>query len=166
MAWFDLDEDYYNKTLPSDLIKIRQSLVQDSNDFTGIKLCYDLQTAKKVLTWSNRETIRNEIIALRSQNLVEIKENSTPAEPAGIRWLGFDFVSLGSWSLLAGGIFIAPSYFLRWQNQLNENGLMDDATSLRDYAEDYSVAARKKGVEPFPEGLHGIEAIEIGRLVG
>ena len=166
MAWFDLDEDYYKKTLPADLLKVRQSLVEDSNDFTGIKLCYDLQTAEKVLAWSNREGRRNEIIAVRSQKLSEIKKKSLPFESQAIDWLGFDFVSLGHWSLLAGGMFAAPSYFSRWNGNLNEHGLMDDPDIIREFAGDYFIAAEKRGVEPLPDEVYGLEAVEVGRICG
>ena len=55
MAWFDLDEDYYTKNLPADLLKVRRLLFDNNRDFTGIELCHDLQSAEKVLEWSNRE---------------------------------------------------------------------------------------------------------------
>jgi hypothetical protein len=164
MAWFDLDEDYYKNTLPADLLKVRQSLVENSNDFTGIKPCYDLQTAKKVLAWSNRGGSRNEIIAVRSQKMVEIKKKSLPFDSQEIDWLGFDFAALGHWSLLAGGMFVSPSYFSRWNGNLNEHGLMDDSNIILEFGKDYSVAAKKRGVEPLPDDVYGLEAIEIGRI--
>jgi hypothetical protein len=165
MPWFDLDEDYYAKTLPGDLLEIRKSLSEGSRDFTGIELCYDLQMASKVLEWSNREVTRNEVIAVRSQKLVELKKKSLALDSEEIDWLGFDFVSLGHWSLLAGGMFTSPSYFLRWQAYLNEHGLMSNENILREFASDYSAAAKKNGVEPIPEEVYGLEAIEIGRIV-
>ncbi len=164
MAWFDLDEDYYKKTLPNDLLEIRQSLARDNKDFSGIKLCYDLRVAKKVLEWSNREAVRNEVIAVRSQKLVEMKNKSLSLNSEEIDWLGFDFVSLGHWSLLGGGMFVSPSYFSRWQEYLNEHGLMSGESILREFASNYSAAAKKNSVEPIPDEVYGLEAIEIGRI--
>ena len=163
MPWFDLDEDYYKNSLPGDLLEIRRSLNNDNNDFTGIDLCYDLRTAQKVLAWSNRETERNEMIAVRSQRLIEIKNNSLELE-SEIEWLGFDFFSLGHWSLLAEGMFSSPSYFLRWQGYLNEHGLMSSESILLEFTRDYFVAAEKNGVDPLPDEIYGFEAIEIGRI--
>ena len=166
MPWFDLDEDYYAKTLPGDLLEIRKCLSEDGRDFTGIELCYDLQMANKVLEWSNREVTRNEVIAVRSQKLVELKKKSLALDSAEIDWLGFDFVSLGHWSLLAGGMFTSPSYFLRWQEYLNEHGLISNESIMREFASDYSAAAKKNGVEPIPDEVYGLEAIEIGLTCG
>jgi hypothetical protein len=166
MAWFDLDEDYYKKTLPDDLLKIRRSLEKDNEDFSGIKLCYDLRAAQKILAWSNREAGKNEVIAVRSQKLDELKKKSLALDSEEIDWLGFDFVSLGHWSLLAGGMFTSPSYFLRWEEYLNEHGLMSNESILHEFARDYSAAAKKNGVEPIPDEVYGLEAIEIGRIRG
>jgi hypothetical protein len=109
---------------------------------------------------------RNEVIAVRSQKLVELKKKSLALDSEEIDWLGFDFVSLGHWSLLAGGMFTSPSYFLRWEEYLNEHGLMSNESILREFARDYSAAAKKNGVEPIPEEIYGLEAIEIGRIRG
>jgi hypothetical protein len=147
------------------LLEIRKTLSEGSRDFTGIELCYDLQTAKKVLEWSNREGSRNEIIAVRSQKLIEIKKKSLPFESPEIDWLGFDFVSLGHWSLLAGGMFTSPSYFSRWNKDLNEHGLMNNPSIIHEFAGDYSIAAEKRGVEPLPDEVYGIETIEVGRIL-
>jgi hypothetical protein len=42
---------------------------------------------------------------------------------------------------------------------------MSNENILREFASDYSAAAKKNGVEPIPEEVYGLEAIEIGRIV-
>ena len=43
---------------------------------------------------------------------------------------------------------------------------MDDTDLIREFAEDYSDAAKKRGVEPLPDEVYGLEAIEVGRIRG
>jgi hypothetical protein len=61
-------------------------------------------------------------------------------------------------------MFVSPSYFSRWNGNLNEHGLMDDSNIILEFGKDYSVAAKKRGVEPLPDDVYGLEAIEIGRI--
>jgi hypothetical protein len=48
---------------------------------------------------------------------------------------------------------------------VSEHGLMSNENILREFASDYSAAAKKNGVEPIPDEVYGLEAIEIGRIV-
>ena len=73
-------------------------------------------------------------------------------------------IALGHWSLLAGGIFVAPSYFSKWNSYLNTRGLINDPSIINEFASDYSIAAEKGGVEPLPEEVYGLEVIEVGRI--
>ncbi len=81
-----------------------------------------------------------------------------------VEWLGYDFLALGHWSLVLEGVFASPSYFGRWVGRLNRHGLMADQNSMHEFAKDYETAAAEGGVEPLPESVYGLEAIEIGRL--
>lgn len=164
MPWFDLDEEYYKDSLPANLRDIRDKLAKSNEDFSGIRVCQDAQAARLALHWANRKVPRNEAIVLRSPRLVEVKGRELFCDVHQIDWLGFDFVELGHWSLLAGGIFAAPSYFRRWHDYLNANGLMPAEVEIREYASDYKAAATKGGVEPTPDQVYGLEAIEVGRI--
>ena len=162
MPWFDVDEDYYQGSLPDDLNQLRSSLKAD--DFTGVNLCYDLEAARRMLAWSNRKCERNELVAVRSERLVAIKRKTITIEQE-IQWKGFDFVSLGNWSLLADGLFCRPKYFAAWKKHLNNHGLMDDPGLLPAFARSYSMGVLEDVVEPLPEEDYDLDAIEVGSLV-
>jgi hypothetical protein len=163
MPWFDLDEDYYSGKLPADLAEVRKALTKRNADFTGIEVCGAREASEQILNYCNREIRRNELIVIESQVLGEIKGLKISQDVA-IEWLGFDVVSLGHWSLLENGLFVAPSYFARWHGELNQAGLFDTAAYSEDFAVDYKTAAAKGGVEELPPDVYGIEAVRIGRV--
>lgn len=164
MPWFDLEEDHYHGAkLPPELARIRRQIKAQNQDFSGIEVCTRYDDAKSVLAYSNRQAVRNEVIAVRSEQLGAIKAEVLTAPPE-IAWVGFDFVAIGYWSLLENGLFAAPSYFARWVGQLNENGLFDDPSDLPAFFHDYQVAASKGGTEDLPSTEFGVDAIQIGRF--
>ena len=163
MPWFDLEEDHYFTKLPPELSRIRRQIKAQNQDFSGIEVCTQYDDAMSVLTYSNRQAIRNELIAVRSEQLGGIKAEVLTG-PAEIEWVGFDFVVIGGWSLLENGLFPAPSYFARWVGHLNANGLFDDPSILPAFLNDYQVVASKGGVEELPSPHYGVDALQIGRL--
>ena len=165
MPWFDVDEHYYTGTLPPNYVSAKMILKEKNRDFTGIELCYDIHSAQSLLEYSNREEVRNELIALRSEKLMTVKGNPAAENPQNLEWLGYDLIALGHWSLLRDGLFVSPSYFGRWTPYLNENGLISDPTILDDFVCDYSVAAGKQAVEELPDEVYGFDAIQVGRVV-
>jgi hypothetical protein len=163
MPWFDLDEDYYAARLPADLAGARKTLTNENADFTGIEICRERKLAEQILGYCNRESRRNELIAIASQALGEIKDVTIPQDIA-IEWIGFDVVALGHWSLLEDGLFVAPSYFARWHEEFNHNGLFDSPDHVEEFAMNYRSAAAKGGVEELPPEVYGVAAIRIGRV--
>jgi hypothetical protein len=75
-----------------------------------------------------------------------------------------DLLDLGHWSLLENGLFPAPSYFARWMENLNKNGLFVDSTDFDGFVQDYLVAVAKGGAEPLPPVVYGMEPIGVGRI--
>jgi hypothetical protein len=163
MPWFEIEEDYYAKTLNSRVAEMWQLLKTTNQDFSGFEMCRDIETAKCLLEYSNQKVPRNELIAVRSKALSNIKGEFN-FDDARIDWFGFDIVSLGHWSLLRDGLFMAPSYFAKWTSYLNKNGVFEDSSVAQEYANDYNLAAEKRGVEELPPSVYGIDAIEIGRV--
>ena len=117
-----------------------------------------------VLDWCNRHARRNQIIAVRSPKLCQIKGRSVACEGGATQWLGYDFVALGHWSLLVAGLFVRPSAFPQWESRLNQHGLFPDGLLLERYYGDYQQAASRGEVEDLPPEVYGTDAIEIGRV--
>jgi hypothetical protein len=163
MPWFDLDEDYYVGKLPAALTSTRRKIKESNRDFSGIDVCDNYEDAEAILEYSNRQSLRNEIIVVRSEKIREIKGNVLFTDRE-IDWLGIDLVALGAWSLLENGLFPSPSYFARWTQKLNSNGLLIDSTDFSGVVQDYLVEVSKRGAEELPSDLYGMDPIEIGRV--
>jgi len=165
MPWFDVEEDFFLGVLPKELVDLWKRLKKENNDFSGLHLCQNYSNATKMLAYSNRESVRNELIAVRSKVLSEIKNETTFSEvEVNIDWLGYDIVAIGHWSLLEGGLFAAPSYFSHWTNRLNSHGLFSEDSFLEEYSNDYQRAALRNGVEALPSTVYGIDSIQIGKV--
>jgi len=162
MAWFDLDEEFYKGTLPSAIQQLRQSLVASNDDFTGMKICKDLEMCKSLLEFSNLVEPQNEFIVVRSPMLTDVKGAIEIDEDSYI-WLGYDCVSLGNWSLLREGLFRSPGSFAEWATIVNEHGLLPSPTLVDDYVRLYAGAAATDQVEEVPVSPYGISPVEIGR---
>ncbi len=163
MPWFDLDEDHYAGKLPTSLESTRRKIKEANRDSCGLDVCDGYKDAETILEYSNRDFERNEIIAIRSERLQEIK-GSVLYTDTEIDWIGVDLVALGAWSLLENGLFPAPSYFARWTTCLNSDGLLIDSTDFDSFVRDYFVAVSKGGAEELPPSLYAIDPIEVGRI--
>lgn len=164
MEWFDVDEDYYAGSLPQEINAIRETIKKACADFTGIKICSNLQSAIKLLDYSNRIQTRNEIIAVSSPTLIKLK-GSLNIDSSHIHWLGYDVICLGHWSLLCDGLFARPGAFERWLPSLNKHGLFSSDTVVEDYNRDYRQAALHGLVEELPQGIYATEGVRVGRVV-
>lgn len=163
MAWFDLDEDFYHGVLPSNIQQARQLIKSNNVDFTGIDLCKDWALTIELLEYSNRHFLANELIAIRSELLNEIK-GVAYIDTLEISWVGYDIVSLGNWSLLYAGLFTSPEYFAEWQYLVNSCGLFSSPTHCSEYIQAYRIAAGQGVVEELPDSPYGIDIIEIGKV--
>lgn len=161
--WADvMDDDYYEGKLPrnvkSDLARLKR------NDFSGIDLCQDIAVASRLLTYSNRSSLRNELIVIRSPSLAALK-GCVETELA-VEWVGFDVFALGEWSLISHGIFLHPDKYPDWRVQLNCHGLFNDPSLTSPYSLAYEEAVARGYSEPIApksSGL-GILSVEIGRV--
>jgi hypothetical protein len=163
MPWFDFDEAYYNGSLPAPLVEFRMHLKECNRDFTGIEVCDNYEDAKSGLEFVNREKNVNEIIAISSKTLADIKGSAVIGKES-YNWLGIDPILLGGWSLLENGLFPAPSYFNRWLGSLNSNGLLESSANIEEFVTDYQTAVTKHGAEELLSSPYGLESVEIWRV--
>lgn len=161
MPWFDVDEALYDETLPPRLRGLRRQL--ESNDFTGLDLATDLDDLKEMLAFSNRQHTRNEVVALHSAVLAQVKP--TFDFPFGdIEWLGFDVAPLGNFSLLLEGLFAHPSLFERHLSALNPFGLLSTEEEVANYVDTYRALSDLGLVEGLVEEPYPVDAIHVGHL--
>ncbi len=165
MPWFDIEEDYYAGRLDDEIAETWSALKAANQDFTGFEVCRDLSTAMQLLAYSNRKAGRNELIVVRSHTMATVKGGVAPADVGAVRWAGFDVVALGHWSLLEGGLFVAPNYFKNCAARLTNEGLLDGPISSEEYLRDYVIAARDNAVEELPPLVYEVDLVEIGRRV-
>lgn len=163
MPWFDVDDDSYAGQLPPDVRQQWERLQSTNTDTSGIRLCREVAAAAAMLTYANRRVAANELIALRSARLAEVK-GTIRAKEIGLEWIGYDVVSLGWWSLLEG-LFWAPSAFPGWMVRVNGDGLLPDRETARAFIEAYRTAERAGDVEEIPEAEADTALIEIARVV-
>jgi hypothetical protein len=163
MAWFDVDEAYYAGTLPAELRILREAAKEPFN-FTGLDLVADIQHARELLAFSNRDHKQNEIMAVFSEVLTSIYGTFTLAANE-LEWLGWDAALLGSYSLLEDGLFWKPQLFEEHRQALNLRGLFPSAEVARGYVAAYRPLA-DKGVldEPLVEEPYPVDAVRVGHL--
>jgi hypothetical protein len=163
--WADVfDDDFYIGKAPSDISLWGNKLKTTSNDFTGIDVCQDSDMANRLLEYSNRVSASNELIAVRAPLLQPVKGLTKTNLP--IAWLGYDFVRLGEWSLIAGGLFMYPQSYSGWLAQINQFGLFDDDSALANYEKAYEAAVAQGRSEPLgsADSSLGTIAVEVGRV--
>lgn len=162
MPWFDIAEDFYSKKLPENIKHHWLSLRENNVDLPSISLVQDINIALELLAYSNRSEMRNELIAIRSKELIEYK-GTIPTDLHSISWMGYDLVALPEWSLLHAGIFHSPRSFLPWKKQVNSEGLFNTLAFVDDYVKAYHQASLDNLVEEVWR-LDEIAHIEVGRV--
>jgi hypothetical protein len=165
LSWVDVfDEDFYANRCPVAIGALAHTIKTANFDFTGIDLCQNISVAAKLLQYSNRISGRNELIAVNSLSLCPLK--GVIEVDLQVDWLGYDFIRLGEWSIIAGGMFMHPSYYSNWFTRINKHGLFDDDSLLPDYLLAYEEAVTKNQSEPLGPASSslGTVAIEVGRV--
>jgi hypothetical protein len=147
LRWEDLDLAYYERRLPAAVFPIWQALDRDTSDFSGVKLLKDFKKAKEVLCFSGD---KSEIIAIYSAELEAIK--GAAQCDIELEYLGIDCFSLGEWSVLLGGVYAKPAYFVEAARGLNKHGLLDSIDDCRAVFNRYVQLAMNEIVEPLMDG--------------
>jgi hypothetical protein len=164
-GWADVfDEDFYAERMPPEIARLAIAIKAKNNDFTGIDLCQDEQVALDLLAYANRDSVKNELIAVRSP-LLDATKGCIESD-FQVEWLGFDFVALGDWSLISAGMFYFPERYSEWFDRANRIGLFDDPSLLAEYVQAYERDADAGYSEPIAPASAGLGrfAIEVGRL--
>lgn len=162
MPWWDLAGGFYTGTLYEPLRTRWRHLENVNTDRTGLVICPDFTLAEELLVASNTPDPRNELVAVDSERLRQIK--GTISLPARAAFLGFDVFVLGYWSLLKDGFHKVPSLFPQWQGMLNEFGLLHTSTSASAYNADYIRATTTGMVEDIPVVAYEIEVVAVWSL--
>ncbi len=161
MAWFDIDEAYYDGDLPESLRHQYRLLAEQNDDATGIRLLTDLLSAQRLLEHSNQPIVANEMIAVRSERLTQVKKSVAVADEH-ITWLGLDVVGLGHFSLIEGGLFADPGSFPDWRGAITPFGLLRSELNLEWLVQCYMKGEAAGRLEPVPFDLSSVCTIEVG----
>lgn len=157
-AWVDVyDDDFYDKQVPTDIVALVERL--DDAVLPGWSLCKSIADAKRLLAYSNRAQHSNELLYVTMGK-------ASAHEPPELRWLGYDVVAEGEWSLLAAGLFGAPEAFSNWAGLVNAFGLFDTPDPVSAFIREYDLKAHRGLAEPTASEESGLKrvAVRVGRL--
>lgn len=163
MPWFDLTEDVDRDGGRSEALTLWQHIQSENTDCSGIVLERKFEVAEKALRESNREAVRNEIVAIGSSELAAYKGSISTG--CRIHWRGYDIILEGHFSLLENGLFVAPDIFERSRRRLNEHGLLRRSEHALELAREYQETASAGGVEPLPAARPVFIPFAVGMVV-
>ncbi|WP_444923580.1 hypothetical protein ACJJH9_18045 [Microbulbifer sp. DLAB2-AF] len=160
MQWFDIDEDYYSKKLPPNLLELRNEIFSSGRAIGGIRLCSSLEEAEKLLAYSNKEIVRNELVKIYCGSFSSIKNEL--GQNKGNSIVGCDMYCDGYGSLIRAGIYTNPEIFNVYSSKLNKNGIFDfDENLMNEYVSSYRHAAQNNLVEEMVGSIHIILLMEL-----
>lgn len=161
MPWFDVEENLSDS--PHSIQSAFTAIREAGNDFTGLDVSQNLSSAKELLAYANRDAEQNELIAISSPMLLELKGGIQVPEKT-MTWLGFDVVAFGQWSLLHDGLYAKPAAFGSWPSFLNVHGLLSSMHQVEALIRDYSGLEKSGAVECLGEDVCSIEAVGVWRI--
>lgn len=143
--WEDVELAYYDGGLPIHLREAYDQMEKDADDFNGIYVTPSVSEARELLHFSNSQTPGNELIAVASDYM----ERRKPLLTSNLRidWLGYDVLTLGSWSLIAYGVLRNPAVFANLASRFNQYGLVDDVDTAAILVEQYCGVAEDANLE-------------------
>jgi len=161
MQWFDVDEALFDKSIPSGIASSRRIIKTQNIDFSGIDIVTDIDLAIEMLNFSNRKMRRNEIIAISSPILAEIKQKRIDYNN-NIEWFGIDLVDIGHSSLLRDGLFGTSSCLSHLSNSINKRGLLSNKECAMRLLEEYRKYMALGVLEQLIEEPYGVDCVWIG----
>src|SRR5215471_7894866 len=121
MAWFDLDEGHYSRSLPPEMEEKWRLINEEKSPSYDIATVREFSVALEVLEYANKSTEINEICAicsLRQDGNEFLRRSGRP-----IQWLGADLAVSGYGSPVSAGLFARPDLFPEFVKKLNSSGL-------------------------------------------
>lgn len=163
-SWFELDEHYFDKSLPRELVEIRQRIEDFNQPDLDVSLTRDLGEAIRILNYSNSIQNRYEIIALYSEKLE--KNKGSMVADVEIDWIGRDVYYSGYGSQIREGIFVNPTLFSEFLEEINDSGLFDSIDLADEYTSRYRSVCDEFGLELMGKNEHELrDVIRVGRVV-
>ena len=95
--------------LPSNIAELRVELYESNRYIYDIKVMRDINKASRLLDFSNKDNVINELVAIHS-SLVETN-NYHFNTYLNIEWTGIDIYCHGYGSLIREGLFSKPHIF-------------------------------------------------------
>ena len=146
--WKCVDDLYYAKKLPSDLLRIRENSFKN---YVG-NLSFGTVTKEDAIT----------LLSICEQNgsggqVIEVVEVSAErgepihVEAENARLLGIDGYVDGYGSIVRLGIFEKAEPFRVFHDSINENGLFQNIDAMKRYSKLYADIGAREGLEPIEE---------------
>lgn len=157
---YDLIEDYSNKKLPLEIHLLVDGII---NSHVVLEPFFEnLHDAKKILNHCRGINDFNEIIAVE---IIADKGEKITIDENFLEWLGYDIITYMNNSLLFLGLFSHPNYFKVWIDKVNNHGLFNDDSEIKNYIEDYLNLASKDIVEDYVFPEKGFQVVKIAKVI-
>ncbi|MCF3107860.1 hypothetical protein LL912_03625 [Niabella sp. CC-SYL272] len=162
--WGDIESYFINKRLPqtTPLNKHYDALRNSGYDGSHFMVVEDYDVARSFNEASSEILGKNEIVAVSSPYLNSIKKGKKSEVP--IKWMGYDIVLLGGWSLVRHGVFENKlERLIKKGTDINSFGLFNTTDYLDDFVNEYNHLAALDKVDPVIEGLR-LDYVRVGKL--
>jgi len=163
MAWFDLDEGHYSRSLPPEMEEKWRLINEEKSPSYDIATVREFSVALEVLEYANKSAEINEICAicsLRQDGNEFLRRSGRP-----IQWLGADLAVSGYGSPVSAGLFARPDLFPEFVKKLNSSGLFQPSDDvLTRYQEAYLRISTDHNLEQMPHAEATWDALLIGRV--
>lgn len=164
LPWAHLAYARHRGNLPASL-RDAYTEIQNCPNVTGLPLCFEEGLAKELLAWCNSQVPSYELLAIRCAAIERwFGRDCVLDQP--VRWLGFDVLAVGEWSMVADGLFTRPDYFAELLPHLNVDGLVATEAAARRLLELYLQGEVEGVVEESTATVPGMEPfiVEVGRV--
>jgi len=165
MGWYDLEYEYYEKTIPERFLSLRKKISESNTYNTLYNFLMDFDEAFSILKYTNKYPYfpLNELIAFRSEKVSSKKFVFTKKE---IDWMGTDLVNHSKGSFLLQGYFRKPEAFISVKDCINKNGLLiSDSKIIDRYFKVYLEKTEEYYLEPLEDDHEYMDRMEIGRVI-
>lgn len=148
LPWDVVRRDFWTRELPGDVHAAYLRIYREGRTRYCEPLA-SLDDARLVLDFSDRRFRGHEIIGVAGMEAGGDLLEEAARNGVELRFLGFDVIAAGEWSLLKSGVFEAPQHLADWVGRLNLHGLLDEVSEglVSGLVHDYARAAEVRAVE-------------------